>query len=238
MAKDKWPEGDGTEQRSQDIKNRKIAEGEGAGATKAAWVLGGVCVVLAGLFAWEKIDNRVISKLNDMQFVVIQKAKDGEILSATVASGELQTDTAVEQWVLADWIDKVRGVPLDPVAFNLSYFKAQQFMCSAVQARIDRTMKKDEADPSRLYPEAMIKQGITRRIHVQNVTPRGSASGSNSYRLDWTETLYRGSAIVGQSNATADVELRYFKPETAAKAANNPYGLYVCTFDSNSAPGS
>lgn len=234
--KDEWTESDGTEQRSQYIRNRKIAEGEGAGATKAAWVLGGCVLVLTGLFAWEKIDNRVIAKLNDMQFVVIEKAKSGEILTATVATGELQTDTAVEQWLLAEWIDKVRGVPLDPVTFNRDYFSAQQFMCSAVQARIDKTMKKDEADPSRLYPEAMIKQGITRRVHVKNITPRGKGGPSNSYRLDWSETLYRNSAIVGQADATADVEVRYFKPKDAAAAGANPYGFYVCTFDSNAAP--
>jgi type IV secretory pathway TrbF-like protein len=234
MAQDKWPDGKGDEKRGGYQQARWIAEGEGAGATKAAWVLGGVCVVLAGLFAWEKVDNRVIAKLNDMQFVVVEKAKDGEIWSATVASGELQTDTAVEQWVLADWIDKVRGVPLDPVAFNRDYFKAQQFMCSAVQSRIDKTMHADETDPNRLYPEVMMKNGMTRRVHVTNVTPRGGQS--NSYRLDWKETLYRNSAVVGQASATADVELRYFKPKDAAAAAVNPYGLYICAFDSNTAP--
>lgn len=229
--KDEWPEGDGTEQRSQYIRNRKIAEGEGAGATKAAWVLGGVCVVLAGLFAMEKFDNRVISKLNDMQFVVIEKTKSGEILSQSIASGELQADTAVDQWLLSQWIDKVRGVPLDPVAFNRDYFAVQQQMCQSVQARIDRTMKKDEADPARLYPEAMMKQGITRRVHVKNITPRGSGGPSNSYRLDWTETMYRNSAVIAQAEATADVEVKRFKSTPA-----NPLGFYVCTFDSSAAP--
>jgi type IV secretion system protein TrbF len=192
--------------------------------------------VLTGLFAMEKLDNRTIDKLNNMQFVVVDKPRPGEVWSATVATGELQTDTAVEQWMLADWIDKVRGVPLDPVAFNRDYFKAQQFMCSAVQSRIDKTMKADETDPNRLYPEVMMKNGMTRRVHVTNATPRGAGGASNSYRLDWKETLYRNSAVVGQANATADVELRYFKPKDAAAAAKNPYGMYVCTFDSNAAP--
>lgn len=236
MAQDKWPDSKGDEKRTHYERVRWAAMGEGAGATKAAWVLGGTVLVLAGLFAMEKFDNRAIAKLESLQFVVVEKARDGEVLSATVATGELQTDTAVEQWLIRDWIEKVRSVPLDPLAFNMDYFRAQQFMCSSVQERIEKTMHADPDDPSRLYPKKMMENGMTRRVHVTNITPRGGAS--NSYRIDWRETLYRNSAVVAQANLTADLELRYFTPKTGADAVNNPYGMYVCAFDSSIAPTS
>lgn len=234
--KDKWPDSAGTEKRSEYDRNRRIAEGEGAGATKAAWVLGGTVLILGGLLTMEKLDNRAIEKLEQLQFVVVEKARDGEILSSTIASGQLQADTSIEQWLLADWLDKWRGVPLDPVAFNRDYFKAQQFMCSAVQARIDKTMQPDPDDPKKLTPKKMMELGITRRVHVTNITPRGGES--NSYRLDWTETLYRNSQAIQQAKLTADAELRYFTPETGTDAAKNPYGMYICGFDSALAPTS
>lgn len=227
--KDRWKEPSGTEQRSEYRDARWAAEGEGAGATKAAWVLGGCLIVSMGLNAIQYLDNRVIDKLDNLQFVVVEKAKDGEILSASVASGVLQTDTAIEQHFIGEWIDWVRGVPLDPVAYNRDYYKAQTYMCSSVQQRIAKHQESDN-------PKEMLDRGITRRIHVTNVTPRGGQS--NSYRVDWIETVYQNSVAIAQAPGTADVELRYFTPKNKAAAAQNPYGVYVCAFDWSPPPGS
>jgi type IV secretory pathway TrbF-like protein len=236
FTKDRWKDPKGTEPRNEYRQARWAAEGEGAGATKAAWILGGCLVASTVMNVVQFTDNRAIAKLEELQFVVVEKVRDGEILSASVASGQLQTDTAIEQHFIAQWIDWVRGVPLDPVAFNMDYFKAQQHMYQKVQARVDATMKPDEKNPDRLYPEGMMNNGITRRVHVTNVTPRGGTS--NSYRVDWTETLYRDSVAVGQKPATADIELCYLTPKNSVAAAQNPYGVYVCAFDWAPAPGS
>lgn len=228
-SKDRWLDPVGTEPSSEYRAARWAAEGEGAGATKAAWVLGGCLVVMTGLNIVQFIDNRAISKLNSLQFVVVERTRDGEILEATVASGVLQTDTAIEQHFVAQWIDWVRGVPLDPVAYNRDFYKAQQHMCASVQQRISKHQEGDD-------PKKMIDRGITRRVHVNNVTPRGGSS--DSYRVDWTETVYQNSAAIAQAPGTADIELRYFTPANGVTAVQNPYGVYVCGFDWSPAPGS
>jgi type IV secretion system protein TrbF len=236
--RDKWSEPDGLEPRDDYQRARWVAEGEGAGATRAALVLGAVlvglivvCVGLIGLVYVLWMDS------NKVRLVALPpNAGQTNIFRATVIDGELQSTTAVEQWIIARWIDQVRGVPMDPVTFNRSYFEAQQYMCSTVAARLDATVKPDANDPGKLTPERMIKDGITRRVHVRNITPRGGAS--NSYRLDWTETLYQNSRIIGQGNATADLDLKYFTPDTDERATANPYGVYVCTFDWSVSPAS
>ena len=238
MAQDKWPEGKGTESRIDYAKARWAAMGEGMGQVIGKGLLTTVCVGLMATIVLNRADRELLNAVLQKQFVVIERTPEGKILGAVNATGQLQTDTAVEQWLISDWIDKVRGVPLDPIAFNRDYFKAQEFMCSAVQQRIAKTMEANPDDPARLYPEIMMKQGMTRRVHVTNVTPRGAGGPSNSYRLDWKETLYKNSQVVAQATLTADVELRYFTPESEAAAIKNPYGLYVCGFDSNIAPTS
>src|SRR5689334_23367463 len=102
-------------------------------------------------------------------------------------------------------------------------------MCSSVQARIDATVKDDPNDKAKLTPSKMIDQGVSRRVHVRNITHRGG----HSYRIDWTETMYHNSNVVGTANATADLELKYFQTQNPLA---NPYGVYVCTFDWDAAP--
>lgn len=234
--RDKWSEPSGLEPRDEYGRARWVAEGEGAGATKAALFLGGAVVALSvALVAVSAICVVLYTESSKVKMVAVPaNVMETNIHKATVIEGELQSDTAIEQWIISRWIDQVRGVPLDPVAYNRGYFEAQYFMCSSVQARIDETVKPDANDPDKLTPEKMMKQGVTRRVHVRNITPRGGES--NSYRLDWTETLYQSSKAIAQANATADLEIRYYTPPNATAATANPYGLYVCGFDWSVAP--
>jgi type IV secretory pathway TrbF-like protein len=235
--RDKWVEPPGLEPRDEYERARWVAEGEGAGATKAALALGtavvglSIACVALGVLCYSLYQNS-----NKVKIVAVP-ANIGEtnVFKATVVEGELQSNTAIEQWIIARWIDQVRGVPLDPVAYNRGYFEAQYYMCSSVQARIDATVKPDANNPDKLTPEKMLKQGVTRRVHVRNITPRGGES--NSYRLDWFETLYQNSKAISQANATADLELKYFPPANATAATHNPYGAYICAFDWSASPG-
>lgn len=227
--RDKWKEPAGTEVRSEYDRARWAAEGEGAGATKAAWVLGG-CLGLS-LLALTAVGGALAVEMmrDDREFVVIRETSAGEQLGAALATGRLEPKQAVEEWLISRWIDQVRGVPLDAVAFNRQYFEAQMFMCGSVHARIDAAMKDDPDNPAKLTPVKMIEQGISRRVHVRNITHRGGGS----YRIDWTETLYHTSAVAGSANATADLEVKYHDP---LDPIANPYGLYVCAFDWDASP--
>src|SRR5688500_18391945 len=110
--KHKWAEPSGTQVRSAYDRARWAAAGEGAGATKAAWVLGGCLVVslltrgvVGGALAVEVMRD-------DREFVVLHQNSAGEILGAALATGKLQPKQAVEEWLIGRWIDQVRGVPL------------------------------------------------------------------------------------------------------------------------------
>jgi type IV secretory pathway TrbF-like protein len=234
---DKWAEPSGLEPRDEYGAARWVAEGEGAGATKAALVLGTAvvalsvtCAVLGTVCAVLYMDSSKVRMV-----AMPQGAGETTVFKATVIDGELQSNATIKQWIIARWIDQWRGVGLDPVDYNRSYFEAQTYMCNSVAVRIAETVKPDSNDPAKLTPEKMLKDGITRRVSVRHVTPRGGEE-SNAFRLDWTETLYRNSQIVGQADLTADLDLKRFPPQSDAVALQNPYGLYVCSFDWDMAP--
>jgi type IV secretory pathway TrbF-like protein len=178
--------------------------------------LGGVAVFLSVALTAVSVAFAYEVMRDEREFVTIRENSAGEILGAALATGRLEPKQAVEEWLIGRWIDQVRGVPLDPVAFNRGYFEAQKFMCGTVQGRIDATMKEDPDQPAKLTPAKMIEQGISRRVHVRNITWRGGHS-----------------TVAGSANATADLELKYFEPQDPVA---NPYGMYVCTFDWDASP--
>lgn len=229
---DKWAEPSGVEPRDEYGRARWIAEGEGAGATKAALALGAAvvglsaAVVTLGIVCYSLYQDRSTVRM----VAVPENAGATTVFKATVIQGELQSNTNIKQWIIARWLDQWRGVTLDEPNWNRGYYEAQAYMCGTVQARIAETVKPDPNDPHKLTPEKMLKERITRRVIVNHITPRGGED-ANSFRLDWTETIYQNSKVLGQGTATADLELKHFPVQDTTTALLNPYGLYVCTFD-------
>ena len=234
---DKWPEPSGTEPRDEYRMARWAAEGEGAGATKAALALGAAVVALSVVCVGLSVFSVKLYMGSGQVKMVAVPMGTGEttVHTATVINGELQSNTTIKQWIISRWVDQWRGVGLDPVDYNRRYFEAQTYMCNDVADRVARTVKVDANDPDKLVPERMLKEGVTRRVNVRHVVPRGG-DDSNAFRLDWTETMYRHSEIISQINLTADLDLRNYPPQSAAVALQNPYGLYVCAFDWDEAP--
>jgi type IV secretory pathway TrbF-like protein len=182
-AKGKWREDD-------DYRRAQRAyQGIGAGATRAAWVLGGCLCLSIGLNALQQVSMWNLSRLDDLNFVVVREhARTGEILSATVANGQLAQDVTVERRFVADWVAWVREVSLDPLDMQDNWSLVQSHVTNGVYSRLAQY---NEQNPV----ARMIDSGRTRRVTINNVTPRGGNAGEP--RRDCRRQKFVSQAAIG-----------------------------------------
>jgi type IV secretory pathway TrbF-like protein len=203
-------------------------EGQGTAATKAALFLGISLVAMTGFAAVQTYDKHLLASLGDLKFVNIETNRQtGDVVSVGITDGKLLLDETKRRQFIRWWITLWRAVPADAVAYNSNYLTAQVYMTDQVFSRVSEYMSANPVDQ-------FIKSGQARMIRNVQVTPTGSGT---RYRVDWIETVFRNSKVVGQVPMTADVDLEQHTPRTQAEAEVNIFGFVIKGFYWTPPPG-
>lgn len=209
-------------------KARWAYEGQGAGATKAAWFLGAGLIAVTVFAGIQTYDKHQLAKLDDLQFVAIESNRTtGEVVSVSKVTGELMADETKRRQFVRWWVELWRNVPADAVAYNRSYLAAQVYMADPVYHSVAAYMNENPVN-------SFIRSGHARMARVTNVTPAGNGT---RYRVDWVESVYRNSQLVSQTPMTADLDLEQHTPRTDAEAEANLFGFVVKGFYWTPPPG-
>lgn len=203
-------------------------EGEGVGATKAAWVLGVGLLGSLGFAGTVVYDRHELATLGDLKFLHYETNRTtGDLVSVSITDGKLETTETMRRQFVRYWVNLWRAVPMDQVVYNQNYLTAQVYMTDQVFNRIDGHLNN--------YPvKRFIDSGFARTVRNVQVTPTGNGM---RYRVDWSEAVYRNSALVSDTQQTADLDLEQFTPRTDKEAEANVFGFVVKGFYWTPPPG-
>ena len=203
-------------------------EGQGVGATKAAWMLGVGFVAALGFAGMQTYDKHLLASLGDLKFLHYETNRTtGDLVSVSITDGKLETTETMRRQFIRYWVGLWRAVPTDAVVYNSNYLTAQVYMTDQVFSRIDGHLTQ--------YPmKQFIEAGFARTVRNVTVTPAGNGA---RYRVDWSEAVYRDSMLVSETQQTADLDLEQFTPRTDKEAEANMFGFIVRGFYWSPPPG-
>lgn len=222
FARNRWQDADEYQ------RARWAYEGQGAAATRAAWVLGAALLASLGFAGAVVYDRHELATLGDLKFVQFETNRTtGDIVSVSITDGKLMLGETRRRQFVRYWIGLWRAVPSDPVVYHQNYLSAQVYMSDAVYQRIDGHLS---AHPIKEF----IASGHARIVRNVKVTPAGNGV---RYRVDWSEALYRDSQFVSEIQQTADLDLEQHTPRTDQEAEANMFGFVVRGFYWTPPPG-
>lgn len=205
-------------------------QGQGVGATKAAWMLGAGFLAVTAYSGFIVYDRHELATLGDLKFVVMETNRTtGEIVTVSITDGKLALDETKRRQFIRYWIGLWRSVGTDPVEYNTDYITAQVYMSDDVYTRIDAHLNN--------YPVKQFIEGQMARV-VRNVKVTPTGNGLR-YRVDWTEVVYRQGhpQPVSETQQTADLDLEQFTPKTDEEAEANMFGFMIKGFYWSPPPG-
>jgi len=169
------------------------------------------CAMAGGLI-WQSLQSRVIP-------YVVEVDRLGEARAVTPAeAGYRPTDPQIA-WHLATFVERVRGVSLDPVLMRRDWLGAYAFTTERGARFLTQYARA-------AHPFARIGD---RTISVQ-VTSVVRAS-DRSFQVKWTETPYERGSALGASHWTGIFTVVAKPPTSSDALRKNPLGIYVDAID-------
>ena len=118
-------------------------------------------------------------------------------------------------WHLAQWIEWVRSVPIDPVVLRKDWLRAYDYATDRGAIALNEHARAND-------PFARVGQ---RSISVEVSSVIRASEGS--FRVAWTERRFEGGAIAATERWTAILTLVIQAPRDAETVRKNPLGIYV-----------
>lgn len=167
---------------------------------------------MSGALIWQSLQSRVTP-------YVVEVDRLGEARAVTEAeAGYKPTDPQVA-WHLAQFIENVRGISLDPVLMRRDWLSAYGFVTDRGARFLDDYAR--AADPFARIGERTVLVQVTSVVRASD----------RSFQVKWTETAYERGSEAGSAHWTGILTIVTKPPVSADTLRKNPLGIYVDAID-------
>jgi type IV secretion system protein TrbF len=151
---------------------------------------------------------------------VVQVSADGLVQAVGPATRmNFTPNKAVVQYFLAQFVNRVRGIPMDPVVAKNQLLLAYDVLRQGAANTLNEIANREQP-LNKVGNEAVA-------VQIRNVV----AISKESYQVRWEETTYNKDGVtIGIKNMTGIFTIEISPPDDENKLKVNPLGLYIKQF--------
>jgi len=146
---------------------------------------------------------------------VVQVDKLGEAQVVAPASAEYRPTDAQIAWYLAQFVEQVRSVGVDPIILRQNWLKAYDFVTDRGALALNDYARTN--DPFGKLGKAQVAVDVSSVIRAS----------PDSFRIAWIERRYENDALAATERWTAIVTVAIETPHDADRLRKNPLGVFV-----------
>ena len=163
---------------------------------------------LAGALVWQATRGTIVPW-------VVQVDKLGEAQVVAPASADYRPSDAQIAWYLAQFIEQVRSVGVDPIILRQNWIKAYDFVTDHGALALNDYARTN--DPFGKLGKAQVAVDVSSVIRAS----------PDSFRIAWVERRYENDALAATERWTAIVTVAIETPHDADRLRKNPLGVFV-----------
>jgi type IV secretion system protein VirB5 len=151
---------------------------------------------------------------------VVEVTKEGLVQAiGPAAQARFRPGGPVLEYFLAQWVQRVRSLPLDPVVAKNQWLEAYAYLRQSAATVLNEIAAKEQ-------PLAKLgKETVS--VQVRNVVPLSK----DTWQVRWEETRYsREGAVIETKTMTGSFTVEIDPPKDEAQLLKNPLGLYIARF--------
>jgi type IV secretion system protein TrbF len=168
----------------------------------------GLAAGLAAALVWQATRGTIVPW-------VVQVDKLGEAQVVAPASVDYRPTDAQIAWYLAQFIEQVRSVGVDPIILRQNWLKAYDFVTDRGALALNDYARTN--DPFARIGKAQVAVDVSSVIRAS----------PDSFRIAWVERRYENDALAGTDRWTAIVTVAIETPHDADRLRKNPLGVFV-----------
>jgi type IV secretory pathway TrbF-like protein len=146
---------------------------------------------------------------------VVQVDKLGEAQVVAPASADYRPTDAQIAWYLAQFIEQVRSVGVDPIILRQNWLKAYDFVTDRGALALNDYARTN--DPFARIGKAQVAVDVSSVIRAS----------PDSFRIAWVERRYENDSLAATERWTAIVTVAIKIPHDADRLRKNPLGVFV-----------
>jgi len=146
---------------------------------------------------------------------VVQVDKLGEAQVVAPASADYRPTDAQIAWYLAQFIEQVRSVGVDPIILRQNWLKAYDFVTDRGALALNDYARNN--DPFARIGKAQVAVDVSSVIRAS----------PDSFRIAWVERRYENDSLAATERWTAIVTIAIETPHDADRLRKNPLGVFV-----------
>ena len=163
---------------------------------------------LAGALVWQATRGTIVPW-------VVEVDKLGEAQVVAPASADYRPSDAQIAWYLAQFIERVRSVGVDPIILRQNWLKAYDFVTDHGALALNDYARTN--DPFGKLGKAQVAVDVSSVIRAS----------PDSFRIAWVERRYENDALAATERWTAIVTVAIETPHDADRLRKNPLGVFV-----------
>jgi type IV secretion system protein TrbF len=168
----------------------------------------GLAAGLATALVWQATRGTIVPW-------VVQVDKLGEAQVVAPASVDFRPTDAQIAWYLAQFIEQVRSVGVDPIILRQNWLKAYDFVTDRGALALNDYARTN--DPFARIGKAQVAVDVSSVIRAS----------PDSFRIAWVERRYENEALAATERWTAIVTVAIETPHDADRLRKNPLGVFV-----------
>ena len=146
---------------------------------------------------------------------VVQVDKLGQAQVVAPASADYRPTDAQIAWYLAQFIEQVRSVGVDPIILRQNWLKAYDFVTDRGALALNDYARTN--DPFARIGKAQVAVDVSTVIRAS----------PDSFRIAWVERRYENDSLAATERWTAIVTIAIETPHDADRLRKNPLGVFV-----------
>jgi type IV secretion system protein TrbF len=167
-----------------------------------------VAAGLAAALVWQATRGTIVPW-------VVQVDKLGEAQVVGPASADYRPTDAQIAWYLAQFIEQVRSVGVDPIILRQNWLKAYDFVTDRGALALNDYARTN--DPFARIGKAQVAVDVSSVIRAS----------PDSFRIAWVERRYENDSLATTERWTAIVTVAIETPHDADRLRKNPLGVFV-----------
>jgi type IV secretion system protein VirB5 len=168
----------------------------------------GLAAGLAAALVWQATRGTIVPW-------VVQVDKLGEAQVVATASADYRPTDAQIAWYLAQFIEQVRSVGIDPIILRQNWLKAYDFVTDRGALALNDYARTN--DPFGKLGKAQVAVDVSSVIRAS----------PDSFRIAWVERRYENDSLAATERWTAIVTVAIETPHDADRLRKNPLGVFV-----------
>jgi type IV secretion system protein VirB5 len=168
----------------------------------------GLAAGLAAALVWQATRGTIVPW-------VVQVDKLGEAQVVAPADADYRPTDAQIAWYLAQFIEQVRSVGVDPIILRQNWLKAYDFVTDRGALALNDYARTN--DPFARIGKAQVAVDVSSVIRAS----------PDSFRIAWVERHYENDSLSATERWTAIVTVAIETPHDADRLRKNPLGVFV-----------